>query len=73
MQEYEKQVQTSTMKKLSNSMKIKGLLSVCLWVIGSVILFNEKNGKTTIVVAAVIIIAGLYFQINKDRKVNSEH
>lgn len=73
MQEYEKQVQTSTMKKLSNSMKIKGLLSICLWVIGSVILFNEKNGKTTIVVAAVIIIAGLYFQINKDRKVNSEH
>jgi len=61
------------MKKLSNTVKITGLLSICLWVIGSIILFDEKNGKATILLTAVVIIAGLSSQINKERKVNSEH
>ena len=59
--------------KLSNTVKITGLISICLWIIGSIILFNEKNGRATIVLTAVIIIAGLYAQIIKERKVNSEH
>ncbi|RXG13627.1 hypothetical protein DSM02_3668 [Leeuwenhoekiella polynyae] len=61
------------MIKLSNTVKITGLISICLWIIGSIILFNEKNGRATIVLTAVIIIAGLYAQIIKERKVNSEH
>jgi hypothetical protein len=61
------------MKKLSNTVKIMGLLSISLWIIGSIILFNEKNGKATIVIIAVIIIAGLYAQIAKDKKIKSEH
>jgi multisubunit Na+/H+ antiporter MnhG subunit len=61
------------MKKISNTVKITGLLSICLWIIASIILFNEKNGKATIVITAVIIIAGLSSQIIKNGKVNSEH
>ncbi|RXG17818.1 hypothetical protein DSM03_101517 [Leeuwenhoekiella aestuarii] len=61
------------MIKLSNTVKITGLISICLWIIGSIILFNEKNGRATMVLTAVIIIAGLYAQIIKERKVNSEH
>ena len=61
------------MKKISNTVKITGLISICLWIIGSIILLNEKNGIGIIVITAVIIIAGLYSQIIKDRKVNSEH
>jgi hypothetical protein len=61
------------MKKLSNTVKITGLLSICLWIIASIILFNEKNGKATIVITAVVMIAGLSSQIRKDRKVDAEH
>lgn len=60
------------MKKTSNTLKIIGLLSICLWVVGSIILFDEKNGKATILLTAVVIIAGLSSQISKERKVNSQ-
>jgi hypothetical protein len=61
------------MKKLSNTVKITGLLSICLWIIGSIFLFDEKNGKTIILLTAVVIIAGLFSQISKEKNVNSEH
>jgi hypothetical protein len=61
------------MKKISNTIKIMGLLSICVWIIAIIFLFPEKNGKTIIVSTAVIIIAGLCFQIIKNRKVNFEH
>ncbi|EIA07645.1 hypothetical protein [Flavobacterium frigoris] len=60
------------MKKTSNTVKIIGLLSICLWVVGSIILFDEKNGKATILLTAVVIIAGLSSQISTERKVNSQ-
>ncbi|SDW47117.1 hypothetical protein [Flavobacterium degerlachei] len=60
------------MKKLSNTVKITALISICLWIIGSIILFDEKNGKTIILLTAVVIIAGLFSQISKERKLNSE-
>jgi len=61
------------MKKISNTTKITGLISIGLWIIASILLFPEKNGKAIIVSIAVIIIAGLSSQIIKDRNVNSEH
>jgi uncharacterized membrane protein YbaN (DUF454 family) len=61
------------MKIISNTIKISALLSICLWLVASIFLFNEKNGKTIMVSTAVIIIAGLSSQIIKTRKVNSEH
>jgi uncharacterized membrane protein len=65
-------MKTSRMKKISKALKITGLISICLWIIGSVFLYRENNGKITIVITAIIIIAGLYSQITKDRKVNTE-
>ena len=56
------------MKKLSNTLKIRGLISICLWIIASILLFNEKNGKFIMVLAAIIITAGLYAQIIKTEK-----
>ena len=61
------------MNKTSKTLKFIGLASVCLWIIGSILLFRENNGKTIIAITAVVIIAGLYAQILKDRKVNSEN
>ena len=60
------------MEKISKITKITGLISICLWAIGSVFLYQENHGKTTIFITAIIIIAGLYSRINKDRKVHSE-
>ncbi len=61
------------MTKISKTLKIMGLSSICLWIIGSVVLFNENNGKTIIMITAIIIIAGLYSQIIKERKKNPKH
>ena len=61
------------MNKIPKALKFKILVSVCLWIIGSILLFRENNGKTIIVITALIIVAGLYAQILKDRKVNSKN
>jgi hypothetical protein len=56
------------MKKISNTTKITGLISIGLWIIASILLFPEKNGKAIFVSTAVIIIAGLSSQIIKTEK-----
>lgn len=61
------------MNKISRTIKIIGLSSICLWIIGSILLFHENNGKIIILIAAIIIIAGLYSQIIKEIKINTEH
>ena len=58
------------MTKLTTKTLIITLTSISLWIIGSYLLFNEKNGKATITIFAVILIAGLYSQIRK--RSNSE-
>ena len=58
------------MNKISRKVKLIGIISICLWIIGSILLFHENNGKTTIMITALIIIAGLYSQIIKERKIN---
>ncbi len=60
------------MNRISEMTKITGLISICLWVIGSFFLIQESNGKTVILITAIIIIAGIYSQINKDKKAHSE-
>lgn len=47
------------------------MLTIILWIIGSIILFNEKNDISIIVITAGIIITGLYGQISKYRNGNS--
>ena len=60
------------MINISTRVKILGLISISLWIIGSYVLFDEKNGKTISIITAVIIIAGLYSQVLKSRKESSE-
>jgi len=60
------------MEKLSKRSKITSLISICLWIIGSVFLFRVNNGKIFILISAIIIIAGIYSQITKDGKAYSE-
>ncbi len=60
------------MNRISKMTKITVLISICLWVIGSFFLIQESNGKTVILITAIIIIAGIYSQINKDKKAHSE-
>lgn len=59
------------MKKISKTLKIQGVSSICLWIIGSILLFQENNGKIIILITAIIIMAALYSQIIKERKLNS--
>ena len=60
------------MKNISKRVKILGIISICLWIIGSFLIFNETNGKGVIIASAVVIIAGLSSQVLKDRKESSE-
>jgi hypothetical protein len=60
------------MNNVSKTLRIIGLTSIGLWVVGSIFLFNENNGKLIISITAVIIIAGLYSQLIKERKANTE-
>ena len=60
------------MDKISKKTIIMGLISICLWVTGSVLLFQENNGKIIIIITAVALIARIGSQINKDRKANAE-
>ncbi|WP_156101239.1 hypothetical protein [Salegentibacter sp. Hel_I_6] len=57
---------------MSTKVKIIGLVSFCLWVIGSYLIYNETNGKAVSIAVAVIIIAGLYSQIKRDQKESSK-
>ena len=56
------------MTELSKQTKIKILISICLWIIGSILLFHENNGKTIIITAGVLLIASIKAQINKNNK-----
>ena len=47
------------------------LISICLWISGGILLFQENNGKIIILITAVAILARIKSQINKDRKVSS--
>ena len=60
------------MKKISTKIKIIGIVSIILWIIGSYLVYNGTNGKGASIATAVIIIAGLYSLIIKDQKENSE-
>lgn len=60
------------MKNISTKVKIMGIVSICLWIIGSLLIYNDTNGKGVSIATAVIIIAGLYSLIIKDQKENSE-
>lgn len=61
------------MKKISNKIKIRALLAICLWFIGSFLILKEGNGGGTISVIAVIIIAGFYRQIRKEKEMKIRH
>ena len=59
------------MKNISKKTKILSLISVSLWIIGSLIIYMNDKNSNIIIVSAVVIIAGIYSQINKDHKVNT--
>lgn len=65
-------IKTNTMRNISTRVKILSLISICLWIIGTFLLFNENNGKVISIIAAIILIAGLYSLVLKDQKDNSE-
>ncbi|MFS4415147.1 hypothetical protein [Maribacter sp. 2307ULW6-5] len=54
------------MTKLSFTLKLKAFLSIGLWVIGSVLLFQEGNGAFIMVSTAVIILSGLFSSVRKE-------
>lgn len=60
------------MKNISTRIKIIGVISISLWIIGSFLIYNGTNGKGIFISSAVIIIAGLYSQIRKDQKEHSQ-
>lgn len=60
------------MKKISKKTKIIAVISICLWIIGSVFLLRESNSKFIILFTAVIIIAGIYSRISTDIKAQSD-
>ncbi len=60
------------MKNISKKVKIMGIVSICLWIIGSYLIYNETNGKGVSIATAVIIIAGLYSLIFKEQRENSD-
>ncbi|GAB3823659.1 hypothetical protein GCM10028895_30900 [Pontibacter rugosus] len=60
------------MDKISRKTITMGLVSICLWLIGSMLLFEENNGKIIITVTAVAVIARISSQINRDRRASSE-
>ena len=60
------------MNKISKKTLITTLTAISLWIIGSYLLIDEKNDKTTIMIVTIILVAGLYSQIKKDIAVNSK-
>lgn len=56
------------MKNISTKVKIMGIISICLWIVGSFLIYNDTNGKEVSIATAAIIISGLYSQIIKDQK-----
>lgn len=45
------------MNKISKKTIVTCAISACLWMIGSIFLFRETNGKIIIIITAVVIIA----------------
>lgn len=60
------------MNEISKKTKLMALTTLCLWLIGSTLLFQESNGKVIIIITAAVIIVRLKFQITKDRKTNPQ-
>ena len=56
------------MKNISKTLKITGILSIFLWVAGSVLLFNEPYGKATSFIVGLIIVAGYRSELIKKRE-----
>ncbi len=56
------------MKEIPKTLKVTGIISICLWLLGSFILFQERNGISISLITGLIIIAGFYHQLNKDKK-----
>ncbi len=56
------------MKNISKKTKILSLISISLWIIGSLIIYMNDKNSNIIIVSAIIMIVGIYSQINKDRK-----
>ena len=60
------------MNKISKKTILVSLIYISLWVIGSALLYQETNGKIIITITAVVVIARIVSQVNKDRKAGSE-
>jgi len=60
------------MKNISTKVKIMAVVSICLWIVGSFLIFNDNREIGASIVVLVIIIAGLYSRVIKDRKENSK-
>lgn len=59
------------MNKISKNTIIVSVLYICLWVIGSALLYHENNGKIIIAVTAAVVLFRISSQIKKDRKASS--
>jgi hypothetical protein len=60
------------MKILSKKTIVTSLISICLWIIGSIFLFRVSNGKIIILLTAIGIVAGIFSLIIKDQRADSE-
>ena len=60
------------MKNISKKVKILAVVSICLWIVGSFLIFNDMGRIGASISVLVIIIAGLYSQVIKDRKEKSK-
>ncbi|WP_405199094.1 hypothetical protein [Christiangramia sp. LLG6405-1] len=60
------------MKKISTKTLFIAIFAFALFLTGSYFLLELKNGKTTILIVAIILIAGLNSQIRKDFRIHSE-
>ena len=61
------------MKKISTKTLLISIVAIILWMIGSYFILKENNSITTIIIVAIIITGGLYSQIKKDIRINSEN
>jgi len=62
----------SIMKKISTKTFLISIATIILWMIGSHFILKENSSFTTIIIVAIIILTGLYSQIKKDIRINSE-
>ncbi|SDR66073.1 hypothetical protein [Christiangramia echinicola] len=60
------------MKKISTRTLLISVTAIILWLIGSYFILKDNNSYTTIIIVAIIITGGLYSQIKRDIRINSE-